>query len=98
MLRFCQTAGSVLEDPTHAVPKSTSCANLPIQCDVLRLGKSRAEALLGSAPAGLGPYGAEASLGPVRSLGFALEVKQGVGVTGRSAACPDPTIAAEERA
>jgi len=31
-----------------------------------------------------------------RSLGFALEVKQGVGVTGRSAARPDPRIAAEK--
>jgi hypothetical protein len=33
-----------------------------------------------------------------RSLGFALEVKQGVGVTGRSAARPDPRIAAEKGA
>jgi hypothetical protein len=33
-----------------------------------------------------------------RSLSFALDVKQGVRVTGRSAARPDPSIAAEEGA
>jgi hypothetical protein len=47
--------------------KTTSCANLPIQCDVLRLGKSRAEALLGSAPAGLVPL---CSRGIVRANPF----------------------------
>jgi hypothetical protein len=44
------------------------------------------------------PLCVEASLGRIGFLGFALEVKQGVGVAGRSLACPDPSIAAEEGA
>jgi hypothetical protein len=63
---------------------------------VLRLGKRarRSVALVGAAPAGLAPLCSRDALGRIRFLGFALELKQGLRVAGRSVARPNPCVAA----
>jgi hypothetical protein len=63
---------------------------------VLRLGKRarRSVALVGAAPAGLVPLCNRGTLGRIRFLGFALELKQGLRVAGRSVARPNPCVAA----
>ena len=62
----------------------------------LRLGKGarRSVALVGAAPAGLAPLCSRDTLGRIRFLGFALKLKQGLRVAGRSLARPNPCVAA----